>query len=61
MTIDIEIQKIICNKLLECMSNNLKIHTIDKENSMLELNYVTISKFILDGIKTSGYEIVKIK
>jgi len=61
MTIDIEIQKIICNELLECMSNNLKIHTIDEDNSMLELNYVKISKFILDGIKTSGYEIVKIK
>jgi len=61
MTTDIEIQKIICNKLLECMSNNLKIHTIDKDNSMLELNYVTISKFILNGIKNSGYKIVKIE
>ena len=56
-----EIQKIIYNKLSECISNNLKIHTIDKNNSMLELDYVTISKVILEGIIDSGYKIVKVK
>jgi hypothetical protein len=57
----VEIQKIIHDKLSECISSNLKIHTIDQDNSVLELDYVTISKFILDGIKDSGYEIVRIK
>ncbi len=56
-----EIQKIIYDKLSECISNNLKIHTIDKDNSILELDYVTISGIIIDGIRESGYDIVKVK
>jgi len=55
-----DVHKIIYNKLSECLSNNLKVHTIDKDNSMLELDYVTISNFIINGLKEFGYEIVRV-
>lgn len=53
------IKNIIFNALQNSASDNIKIHEIDFDNGVIDINYENITKAIMSALTSEGYKITK--